>query len=116
MEGRTVKSGLDKATEDRLYGQLVKLGDMMGDGLHHEPGGKWISRDYKKVAKALGILEETPLQKEMKAQRRSRIDEQMGQRVKDVKCRKCTGDLTQTRKGSKRAQCGGCGTKWQLLK
>lgn len=48
MEGRNVTSGLSKEVEDRLYGQLVKLGDMMGDGLHHEPGGKWISRDYKK--------------------------------------------------------------------
>ncbi len=116
MEGRTVKSGLSKEAEDRLYGQLIKLGDMMGDGLHHEPDGKWISRDYKKVAKALGLLEDSPLQKEMKAQRRDQIDSQMQQRVKDFPCGKCQSALKQTRKGSKRAQCEGCGTKWQLLR
>ncbi len=36
---------------DRLHQQLIKLGDMMGDGLHHED--PWISREYRKVLKAL---------------------------------------------------------------
>lgn len=31
----------------KLHEQLIKLGDMMGDGLHHEDGGKWIEREYK---------------------------------------------------------------------
>lgn len=40
--------------KDFLHRQLVKLGDMMGDGLHKEPDGKWISREYAKIAKQLG--------------------------------------------------------------
>ena len=36
-----------------LYRQLVKLGDMMGDGLHHEPDGKWIEKEYNKICKVL---------------------------------------------------------------
>ena len=28
--------------KDLLEDRLVRLGDMMGDGLHLEPGGKWI--------------------------------------------------------------------------
>ena len=34
-----------------LHKQLIKLGDMMGDGLHHEDPS--ISAEYRKVAKAL---------------------------------------------------------------
>ena len=29
-------------SKDLLGDRLVHLGDMMGDGLHLEPGGKWI--------------------------------------------------------------------------
>lgn len=120
MDGRMTKSGLSKEAEDRLYRQLIQLGDMMGDGQHLEPGGKWISRDYKKVAKALGLLELTPEQKTAKkainADRRAAIDERMVQRVREFSCRKCGGEVKQTRKGSKRAQCTQCEAKWQLLK
>jgi hypothetical protein len=38
-------------TRDHLSRQLIKLGDMMGDGLHYED--KSISREYKRVLKAL---------------------------------------------------------------
>lgn len=107
---------LSNEDKKHLHWQLVKLGDMMGDGLHLEPGGKWISRDYNKVAKALGLLKETPAQKEMKAKKRAMIDERMQQRVSEVSCKKCEGELKQTRKGSKRAQCVGCGAKFQLLR
>lgn len=31
---------MKKKDKDFLYRQLINLGDMMGDGLHHEPGGK----------------------------------------------------------------------------
>lgn len=30
-------------TKDRLHKDLIKLGDMIGEGLHLEPDGKWIS-------------------------------------------------------------------------
>lgn len=43
--------------KDLLEDRLVHLGDMMGDGLHREPGGKWIEREYKKTLQALGLLE-----------------------------------------------------------
>jgi len=116
MEGEKTESGLSKEAESRLYNQFVRLGDMMGDGLHLEPGGRWISRDYRKVAKALGLLKETPMQKAAKSQRRDAIDERMIQRVKEVPCQKCGGELKQTRKGSKRAKCTKCPAKFQLLK
>lgn len=91
-----------------LNQQLIKLGDMMGDGLHHEPDGKWIEQDYRRVAKALGY-------KFPRKNNASVINEHMARRVKGVSCGKCGGDLKQTRAGSKRATCAN-GHKWQLLK
>lgn len=35
---------------EHLWRQFEKLGEMMGDGLHHEADGKWISVEYKKLA------------------------------------------------------------------
>lgn len=36
----------DCMDEELLEDRLVRLGDMMGDGLHLEPSGKWIEREY----------------------------------------------------------------------
>ena len=104
-------SDLSEDTKAHLHSQLVKLGDMMGDGLHHEPDGKWIEREYRQVLKALGLLP--------KVKRRSNVDainEAMTRRVADVRCGSCEGQLKQTRSGSKRAKCEGCGSRWKLLK
>lgn len=102
---------LDADTKKHLGNQLIKLGDMMGDGLHHEPDGKWISAEYKKVATALGYIP-----KPCRKARNKAINKQMAQRVTDVKCGKCQGELKQSRSGSKRAQCTKCKARWQLLK
>lgn len=97
-----------RMSDDHLNNQLIKLGDMMGDGMHHEPGGKWIEREYKKVLKALGYIKPTPRNTEA-------INIHMAKRVKDVPCPHCEGQLKQTRSGSKRAACIECGDKFQLL-
>lgn len=98
--------------KDFLHRQLIKLGDMMGDGLHHEPDGKWISKEYRKVARALGYL---PKQKRAKADV-DEINKLMADRCQSVNCTKCGGFLKQTRSGSMRASCADCGGKFQLLK
>lgn len=38
---------------ERLHNQLIRLGDMLGDGLHHESDGAWIPGGYRRVSKAL---------------------------------------------------------------
>ena len=96
-------------TKARLHKQLVKLGEMMGDGLHLEPDGKWIAKDYKKILKALGLVK--PTKRNTQA-----INARMAQRVKEVVCQKCSFTLEQTRSGSKRAIFLACGAKYQLLK
>jgi hypothetical protein len=102
---------MDKESKEFYQRQLIRLGDMMGDGEHHEPGGKWIAREYRKTMVALGIVP-----KKKRPNRTPKIDEQMQRRVSEVKCGKCGGELKQTRSGSKRATCQGCDAKWQLLK
>lgn len=42
--------------EKVLHQRLIQLGDMMGDGLHYERDGQWITREYKATLRALGLL------------------------------------------------------------
>ncbi|WP_444905334.1 hypothetical protein ACJJIU_22180 (plasmid) [Microbulbifer sp. CnH-101-E] len=96
-----------------LQQQLIKLGDMMGDGLHHEPGGKWIAQEYRKTAKALGLLAPAKRQRRIDPEE---VNRRMAERCAQVTCGKCDGQLKQVRSGSMRARCDGCGVKFQLLK
>ena len=106
------KPKLTGQQEDVLYDRLIRLGDMMGDGLHHEPDGKWISREYGQIVRTLGIVPPKDRGPSI-----TKIDERMKDRVAAVTCGKCGGGrLVQTRSGSRRAQCTKCGAKWQLLK
>jgi len=96
------------AQEDktRLYDQLVKLGDMMGDSLHLEPDGKWISREYRQVLKQLGLTPKISTDV---------IDKFMNERILVVKC-SCGKDLKQVRKGSFVAKCTVCESRYRLGK
>lgn len=93
---------------DFLLNQLVKLGDMMGDGLHHEPDGKWIEKEYRKVAEQLGIIKQRPKSND-------EIDRYMAERCNVEKC-ECGGVLKQSRKGAFVAKCVRCGLKYRLGK
>lgn len=92
--------------KQHLHRQLVKLGDMMGDGLHLEPGGKWISRDYKRVMRALGIAPP-------RVNRSAAINDQMAKALLTARC-ECGATLKQTRAGSMRAQCIACERRYQF--
>lgn len=94
--------------EDVLEDSLVRLGDMMSDGLHLEPGGKWIEKEYKKTLKALGLLEPTKQKNNSE-----KINEFMAKRLKEVKCT-CGSELIQSRSGSFIGKCSKCGKKFIL--
>ena len=100
---------MDKTTEDYLHNQLIRLGDMIGDGLANEPDGKWINKEYRQTLKALGMLPKRKNNSKV-------INNRMEVRVKDAPCGKCQGQLKQARSGIKRATCIQCGAKWRLLK
>lgn len=94
---------------ERLHEQLVKLGDMMGDGLHHEPGGAWISREYTKICRILypEMFPKKDFTKRNKA---------VSAWCETHKCQMCKGELKQTKSGSLRVKCKDCGAKYQLSK
>ena len=100
----------DKEHKDFLWRQFIKLGDMMGDGLHHEE--RWISKEYKKLAKIL--IPPTEEEKEILKARRQEINEAISK--KEDKCFKCQGDLQQTRSGSLVVKCENCGAKFKYKK
>lgn len=97
---------MNEADSQRLHDQLVKLGDMMGDGLHLEPDGKWIAKEYRKVARALGYGV-------ARSSNAEEINKAMTEALKTARCRKCDGQLKQTKSGSLRAACA-CGAKYQF--
>lgn len=99
---------IDYMDEEMLEDRLVRLGDMMSDGLHLEPNGKWIEREYKKTLKALGLLEPTK-----RKNNSDKINEFMTKRLKEVKCT-CGSELVQSRSGSFIGKCSKCGKKFVL--
>lgn len=96
--------------KDFLWRQFVKLGDMMGDGLHHESDGKWIVKEYNKLAKIL-IPELKEQNKEKRKAKAKRVNEQMTRLLAEKKC-SCGGSLIQKRSGTKIAYCVECNSRY----
>ncbi|MFJ3487185.1 hypothetical protein ACIPL1_27765 [Pseudomonas sp. NPDC090202] len=92
--------------EAELYRQLIKLGDMIGDGLADEPDGKWIHAEYRKVMRALGHT--MPRRNSAEA-----INKAVATFLAKTKC-DCGGRLVQTRSGAKKARCTSCSTTYTL--
>lgn len=91
---------------DFLYRQLEKLGEMMGDGLHLEPDGKWIEIEYTRIAKQLGLIPKRKINTKY-------INSVVERGLKTLKC-ECGGTLKQTRKGSYVVKCERCGNKYKI--
>lgn len=98
-----------KPNHDHLYDQLDKLGDMMGDGLHHEADGKWIEREYRKISKIL--FPETF--NDIRQRKAKNIDEQMSKLLEAKTSPCCNVTLRQSRKGSKIAYCTKCNKRYK---
>lgn len=101
----------DNDENKRLHEQLIKLGDMMGDGLHHEPDGAWISREYGKVFNALYPEHK----KERRKRKAEAVNEQMA-KLLEIKSCTCGGKLEQRRSGTKIAYCTKCGMRYKATK
>lgn len=94
------------AENEHEWSQFVKLGDMMGDGLHHEPGGGWITKEYNRLSKIL-IPEIKEAYSEKRKLRAAHINEQIKKLVEIHKC-SCGGCLVQKRSGTKVVYCEVC--------
>ncbi|TKU71492.1 hypothetical protein FDX14_16600 [Citrobacter sp. wls710] len=100
-----------------LHRQLVKLGDMIGEGLADEPGGSWIRRDYRKTLSALGIKQPRRPNTKIPDAVKSTIDQRMALRCQQEECTECKRhSLKQTRSGSMSARCTLCGCRYKLLR
>lgn len=93
-----------------LWEQFCKLGEMMGDGLHHEADGKWITKEYNKLARIL-IPEIREQDKEKRKLKAENIDKQIADLLLVKKC-KCGGNLEQKRSGSKVVYCMTCNARY----
>lgn len=90
--------------QEHLYNQLIKLGDMMGDGLHHEE--PWIAKEYKKVMNLL----HPEINQEIRKRKADNVNIQMRALLLVKKC-ECGCAFKQARSGSKIAYCRGCGRR-----
>lgn len=100
-----------ETNRDYLHRQLIKLGDMMGDGLHHEPDGKWIEREYKKISKLLFPEYYAKIDSAYK----ERFNKQVAELLAQKKCN-CGGEIKQVRSGSKKCKCQNCNATYTVGK
>ena len=91
---------------EHLWRQFCRLGEMMGDGLHYEPDGKWIAKEYRQLAKILipEMKEENSIRRKLKV---ANIDAQMAKLLEGKKC-SCGGEIKQGRSGTRVAYCQNC--------
>lgn len=92
---------MDESERASLYHQLDGLGQMIADGLHLESDGKWISKQYRHIAKLLGLV--TPKKRDTE-----KINTSMQKALSEFKCTCGKTDWKQ-RKGCYTAVCNNCG-------
>jgi hypothetical protein len=96
--------------DQHLWNQFCRLGEMIGDGLHLESDGKWISKEYKRLSKILlkPSKEEKEFYKKAKQLKNESIDKQIAEKLLTQNCPQCDGKLKQARSGSKVVNCLEC--------
>ena len=101
-----------------LWRQFIKLGDMMGDGLHNEPDGKWISDEYESLARQLipnYNAKKRERNRRMRQEKNKKIDQLISEKIKVDKCQ-CDGQLIQVRSGSMKVKWTKCGQRYAYKK
>lgn len=96
------------------WNQFIKLGDMMGDGLHHEPDGAWITKEYNKLARLL-VPEIREAEKLKRAQKAISVNASIHKLIQNKPC-PCGGKLKQSRSGSVIMYCETCGKRYKAIK
>ena len=103
---------MEKQHDPQLWERFCRLGEMIGDGLHHEE--PWISKEYRKLSKIL--IKPNPevkaAMKQAKQIRNKSIDAQMAALTQNKPC-SCGGQLKQARSGSKIAYCQACNQRYK---
>jgi cupin superfamily acireductone dioxygenase involved in methionine salvage len=98
-----------------LYQQLDKLGQMIEDDDEWGATRRELNREYRRVVKALARLEPDKWKDILSLRKPSeKYDKLVADFCREHKCRKCGGDMRQSRSGSLRIVCKQCGAKYQL--
>lgn len=89
---------------DFQWEQFCRLGEMIGDGLHHEE--PWISKEYNSLMKILlpETKEEKDYKKKVKSEKNANLDKRIAEKLVTDKC-DCGKDLKQSRSGSYVVKC-----------
>lgn len=92
-----------------MWDRFARLGDMIGEEDHDNMAE--IRREYKRLMLILcpEIKEELKIKRQAKNQK---LNEAVLKALETIKCKKCNGDLKQTRSGSKTVKCEPCGVKY----
>lgn len=99
---------MNEKERERLFRQFENLGEMMGNGLHYEPDGAWISAEYRRIAKLL-FPEEFAREDKMK---KEILNAAIQRKIKEDRC-SCGGELKQVRSGSSVVMCLNCKQKYK---
>ncbi|QFH68127.1 hypothetical protein FR773_26225 (plasmid) [Leclercia adecarboxylata] len=100
----------DNADQEYLNRQLIRLGDMLGDG-DAEP---WVGKEYRRICRLLGY---TSNRRRTDAARTETINTRMVEQCKEEQCPGCKRhSLKQSRSGSMSANCTICGLSFKLLR
>lgn len=99
----------------RLYQQLDKCGQMIADDDEWGATRRELNREYRRIVMALARLEPEKW-KDLPMMRKpsEKYDAKVADFCREHKCRKCGGELHQSRSGSLRVVCQQCGAKYQL--
>jgi hypothetical protein len=109
FDGGEENPRLSDKEKKRLHEQLVRLGDMMGDGLHYEADGKWIEKEYQQVLYALY----PDIKKRKTKNRIENINKRAKAMIMKERC-SCGGFLKQTRSGSLTLECMVCDNRYKI--
>jgi hypothetical protein len=105
---------MEQDRDSAQWRQFFRLGEMIGDGLHNEPDGRWISKEYRSLQKILipQTKEELDAKREWLKTKNEKIDAQMAKLLENKKC-DCGGIIKQKRSGTKVAYCKDCNTRYR---
>ncbi len=94
---------MSKESEELMWRNFIRLGEMLGDGDYDS----WVPKEYKRLLKILcpPTEEEKQRKSENRRLKNKNIDKQISERLETDRCSKCSSELKQTRSGSKVVQC-----------
>lgn len=94
-------------SQDLLWSNFCRLGEMIGDGLHHEE--PWITKEYNRLSKVLM----PDMHRDIRKKKNEAVNEAMSRKLATDRCLSCGGIMKQTRSGSFVVKCVECNNRYR---